>query len=94
MVSNRPKNLIELLSATLHDLEQSEELRQEDPAIHELRSSLVRAIAELSIQRTGKSSALAVLLPKTEEAYVPILSSQEPSLTLPERTATQKATTR
>ena len=73
MVSDRPRSLVEILRVTLHELERAEELREEDPAIHELKNSLVRAVAELSIQRAraaAEPSKPPVLLAVPEDSSV------------------------
>jgi hypothetical protein len=43
--------LMEILRATLAEVERSSEVRKDDPAFQELKGSLVRAMAELSILR-------------------------------------------
>lgn len=80
MATGRPRTLVEILSTTLQELEQSEELRGEDPAINELKRSLVRAVAEILILRSGstvKPSGASVLLPATQDSSVQIPESQE-----------------
>jgi hypothetical protein len=94
MLLARPRNLIELLSATLQELEQCEELRDGDPAIHELRNSLVRAVAELLILRTGASvdsSGPSVLLPAAQESSLPISAAENCPVSLSDIPPTRNA---
>jgi hypothetical protein len=50
-------DLIELLQETLERLESTQDLKPDDPTMLELKSSIVRAIAELSIAKFRKSQA-------------------------------------
>jgi hypothetical protein len=59
MAVEASSKLIEVLKKTLEQLEQTEELRPDDRAMIELRSSILRAIAELEIARLQHSSATA-----------------------------------
>lgn len=43
--------LVRLLRSTLERLERSEGLRHDDPALMEIKDSIVRSIAELEIKR-------------------------------------------
>lgn len=43
--------LVDVLRSTLRHLEETEELRPDDPALLEIKSSIVRAIADLEISR-------------------------------------------
>lgn len=45
--------LIDLLRSTLRRLEQTEDLRPDDPALLEIKSHILRAIAELEILRSA-----------------------------------------
>lgn len=87
VLSDRPKNLVEILRVTLHELEQAEDLRAEDPAIHELKNSLVRAVAELSIQRARANvepCGPLGLLPAPQSSTVSVPATQEPPEPLPD----------
>ena len=44
-------NLAELLRSTLRRLEQMEDLRPNDPALKEIKSSILRSIAELEVSK-------------------------------------------
>ncbi|MDX6460086.1 MAG: hypothetical protein QOE55_3783 [Acidobacteriaceae bacterium] len=59
MAVEASSKLIEVLKKTLEQLEQTEEVRPDDRAMVELRSSILRAIAELEIARLQHSSATA-----------------------------------
>jgi hypothetical protein len=60
MAVEASSKLIEVLKKTLEQLEQTtEELRPDDRAMVELRSSILRTIAELEIARLQHSSATA-----------------------------------
>ena len=50
-------DMIELLQATLKQLEQNEDLSPEDPAFVELKHHIVRILAELELIRLRKSDA-------------------------------------
>jgi hypothetical protein len=52
-------DLIEMLQVTLTRLEQTQELSPDDPALLELKQSLVRIIAELEIIRLGQEKNAA-----------------------------------
>lgn len=43
--------LVDVLRSTLRHLEESEELQPDDPALHEIKTTILRAIAELEISR-------------------------------------------
>lgn len=45
--------LVDLLRSTLRRLEASEDLRPDDPALLEIKSHILRAIAELEIRRAA-----------------------------------------
>jgi hypothetical protein len=47
-------SLVEVLRSTLKQLEQNEDLASDDPALAELKGSIVRAITELEIGKTPK----------------------------------------
>ncbi len=49
--------LVALLRSTLRHLEESEGIRPNDPAYLELKSSILRSIAELEIERFEDSHA-------------------------------------
>jgi hypothetical protein len=56
----RPRStpdLVQLLKETLKRLEQTEELQPNDPALVELKQSIVRTIAELEVAKSGKSAS-------------------------------------
>ncbi len=44
-------NLVELLRSTLRHLEEAEHLCPDDPALQEVKSSILRSIAELELAR-------------------------------------------
>jgi hypothetical protein len=46
--------LAELLRSTLQHLEETENLSSDDPALLEIKSHILRAIAELEIRRASK----------------------------------------
>ena len=48
--------LIDLLRSTLRRLEASEGLRPDDPALIEIKSHILRAIAELELQRSSRAA--------------------------------------
>jgi hypothetical protein len=50
-------DLIDLLQATLKRLEQNQNLSSDDPALLELKQSIVRALAELELIRKEKTEA-------------------------------------
>ncbi|HTW61544.1 MAG TPA: hypothetical protein VMD55_07010 [Terracidiphilus sp.] len=50
-------SLVEVLRSTLKQLEQNEDLASDDPALAELKGSILRTIAELEIGKTPKSPA-------------------------------------
>jgi len=56
MRSDAP-NLVQVLEDTLKRIQRTSELAPDDPAMVELERSLVRAIAELELQRRDESSA-------------------------------------
>lgn len=58
--------LMEILRATLAEVEQSLEVRKDDPAFLELQGSLVRAMAELSILRAPAVADAAQSLPDAQ----------------------------
>lgn len=49
--------LVRLLRSTLDRLERAEGLRHDDPALVEIKSSILRAIAELEINRDSAARA-------------------------------------
>jgi hypothetical protein len=49
-------NLVEVLRSTIVQVEQSADLRPDDPAIVELKNSIVRTVAELEIAKLQKST--------------------------------------
>lgn len=51
------RGLVDLLRSTLQRLEESEGIRPNDPAYLELKSSILRSIAELEIERFGGANA-------------------------------------
>jgi hypothetical protein len=51
VVTPASPSLIEVLRSTLNRLEQSEEISSNDPAMAELRGSILRTIAELEVVR-------------------------------------------
>ena len=53
----RTPDLTDLLRQTLDQLEKTQDLLRDDPALVELKRSLVTAIAELKIAKNGKSQA-------------------------------------
>jgi hypothetical protein len=53
MMVQSSSNLIELLRATLEQLERNPEYGRDEAALRELKSSLLRAIAELEIQKSA-----------------------------------------
>lgn len=53
--SIRP-GLIDVLRSTLRHLEVAEGLRPDDPALIEIKSHILRAIAELELKRTLKAA--------------------------------------
>ena len=59
MFQKHALDLIEMLQATLRHLEQTQELSPDDPALLELKQSLVRIIAELEIIRLGQEKNAA-----------------------------------
>lgn len=50
-------DLIDLLEATLKHLEENQNLSSDDPALLELKQSIVRALAELELVRPRKTEA-------------------------------------
>jgi hypothetical protein len=54
-------SLIDVLRATLASVEESREVSQDDSAFRELRDSLVRAMAELTVLRSATPAELAGL---------------------------------
>lgn len=46
--------VVELLRSTIVQVEQTEDLRPDDPAIVELKSSIVRSVAELEMAKLQK----------------------------------------
>ncbi len=50
------RELLELLRSTLQHLEETEDLRPDDPALLEIKSSILRAIAELEIMRSPSAA--------------------------------------
>ena len=57
MAASYVSALIELLEGTLKRLELVEGLSRNDPALLEVKRSIVRSIAELEIQKLAKSDA-------------------------------------
>ncbi len=55
MVFPSSSNLVEVLRSTLKQLEHNEDLASDDPALAELKGSILRAITELEIGKTPKS---------------------------------------
>lgn len=53
----RPRTAIEVLRATLADLEKMQDLSAEDPALVELKRHILRTIAELEVARIERSAA-------------------------------------
>jgi hypothetical protein len=49
-------NLVEVLRSTIVQVEQTADLRPDDPAIVELKNSIVRTVAELEIAKLQKST--------------------------------------
>jgi hypothetical protein len=49
-------SLVEVLRSTIAQVEQTADLRPDDPAIVELKSSIVRTVAELEIAKLQKST--------------------------------------
>lgn len=49
--------LVDVLRSTLRHLEETEELRPDDPALLEIKNTIVRAIADLEISRMRTRSA-------------------------------------
>jgi hypothetical protein len=49
-------SLVEVLRSTIVQVEQNADLRPDDPAIVELKSSIVRTVAELEIAKLQKST--------------------------------------
>lgn len=56
MIPGSP-SLVEVLRSTLERLEQNEDLAADDPALAELKATILRAIAELEVGKTPKSSS-------------------------------------
>jgi hypothetical protein len=52
MVQSSP-SLIELLRSTLEQLESSPELQKNDAAMRELKSSILRTLAELEVRKSA-----------------------------------------
>ena len=52
-----PVSIIDILRNTLHRLEQSEDFRQEDPAVIELKRHIIQSIAEFEIMRTPQEDS-------------------------------------
>jgi len=50
-------SMVEMLSTTLKRLEESEELKPGDPALIELKNSILRAIGELELKRAERTPA-------------------------------------
>lgn len=50
------RSLAEILQSTLQRLEETSDLRQDDPAVIELKKHIVRAIAELEITKASHST--------------------------------------
>jgi hypothetical protein len=49
------RSLVEILSSTLQRLEESADLRQDDPAVIELKRHILRTIAELEVAKAAHS---------------------------------------
>lgn len=49
--------LVDVLRSTLQHLEETEELKPDDPALQEIKATILRAIAELEIVRMSKRNA-------------------------------------
>ena len=49
------RSLVEILRSTLQKVEDSSDLRQDDPAVIELKKHIVRAIAELEVTKASNS---------------------------------------
>jgi hypothetical protein len=58
-MAGRPfvRDVIELLQETLERLETTQQLKPDDPILLQLKQHVVRTIAELEIQQSGKSKA-------------------------------------
>lgn len=50
------RELVEILRSTLRHLEETEDLQPDDPALLEIKSSILRAIAELEIMRSPSAA--------------------------------------
>lgn len=50
--------LADLLKSTLLKLETRERLQAEDPAVREIRASLMRSLAELQIVKNGSATVI------------------------------------
>ena len=55
-VSPIRRSLVDLLRSTLQHLEETEELEHDDPALLEIKGSILRAIAELEIRRSASAA--------------------------------------
>ena len=91
MVTPASPSLIEVLRSTLNRLEQSEEISSNDPAMAELRGSILRTIAELEVVRIRKPALpqqrILWITPKvrTESEAAPLPAGHE-AATGPSRT--------
>ncbi|MFP5204481.1 MAG: hypothetical protein ACLGSH_03905 [Acidobacteriota bacterium] len=56
-ISSSHAPLVRLLRSTLDRLERAEGLQRDDPALIEIKSSILRAIAEIEIQRDSGGRA-------------------------------------
>ena len=80
-------SLVEVLRSTLKQLEQNEDLASDDPALAELRASILRTIAEIEVGKTPKSPTQQRILwitPKPRAVQLePEVHSPEPELGQP-----------
>lgn len=53
---SKTPTMIEVLRTTLRSLEQSEELHPADPALLELKNSLIRAIGEIELKKMDRAA--------------------------------------
>lgn len=83
MVFDGLRSIVDVLCSTLADLEQSEALSEDEPAVLELRGSLVRTLAELSILQTGITAEPSVALPAARDLSTPVPAEQEPPVLHP-----------
>lgn len=76
-------SLVEVLRSTLQKLEQNEDLASDDPALAELKGSIVRAITELEIGKTPRFPSQQRILwiaPKPRTIQLDPDPAPEPSL--------------